>query len=91
MEIDLLLTKEGRFISTARDAKETSEYICIEMSLLEFLNSNENFVIDEESQIKFTRKNDKSIVATFPAETSDIVKDKITQLLSDNQIGQDCQ
>ena len=91
MEIELLLTKEGRFIPTAKGSHETSEYICMEMSLLEFLNSNEHFIMDEESQIKFTRKDDKSIVASFPAETSDMLKDKIVQLLQDNRIGQDCQ
>jgi hypothetical protein len=91
MDIELILTKEGRFITTSKDQDQTSEYICLEMSLLDFLNSNENFIIGEESQIKFTRKDDKSIVATFPGETSDMLKNKISQLLAENQVGKDCQ
>ncbi len=91
MDIELILTKEGRFIPTARHENQTSEYVCLEMSLLNFLNSNQNFIIGKESQILFTRKVDKSIVASFPEETSDILKDKIVQLLSENKVGENCQ
>ena len=91
MDIDLILTNEGRFITTAKNEDQTSEYICLEMSLLDFLNSDENFIMGEESQIKFTRKADKSIVASFPEGTSEILKSKIDTLLSQNEIGKDCQ